>query len=135
MGEIREGGCLCGAVRYRAEGPFGDIQVCHCTECERTSGGPAPYTSCDGSGFTLLSGDDALTWFAGPTSEAGTERGSCTRCGSTVFARYAGDATVYLLTGSLDDASGIALAGHIFWDSRQPWERPDGAATFPGYLE
>ncbi len=31
MSEIHEGGCLCGAIRYRVKGnPLG-AQVCHCT--------------------------------------------------------------------------------------------------------
>jgi hypothetical protein len=27
------GGCLCGAVRYRATGPLRDVIVCHCGVC------------------------------------------------------------------------------------------------------
>ena len=26
---VRAGGCLCGAVRYRVNGPLRDIRVCH----------------------------------------------------------------------------------------------------------
>ena len=36
-----QGGCLCGAVRYRiAARPF-SVNACHCTDCKRVSGGAA----------------------------------------------------------------------------------------------
>lgn len=38
MGEIHEGGCVCGAVRYRVKAPPQAGLVCHCTWCQRRSG-------------------------------------------------------------------------------------------------
>jgi len=41
MSQIHEGGCLCGAVRYRIEGNPDEIEgtgICHCTFCKRRSG-------------------------------------------------------------------------------------------------
>jgi hypothetical protein len=35
MAEIHEGGCLCGAVRYRVTGDPTIAVVCHCTRCHR----------------------------------------------------------------------------------------------------
>ncbi len=32
------GGCQCGFVRYRLEGPAGPLSVCHCRGCQRQSG-------------------------------------------------------------------------------------------------
>ena len=40
------GGCLCGAVRYRIDGPVRDVIVCHCSICRRYHGGPAPHAAC-----------------------------------------------------------------------------------------
>ena len=35
MTEIHEGGCACGAVRYRVRGRPKFASVCHCTFCQR----------------------------------------------------------------------------------------------------
>ena len=39
--ETLEGGCLCGAVRYRATSPV-KTNYCHCRLCQRSAGAPVP---------------------------------------------------------------------------------------------
>jgi hypothetical protein len=34
------GGCLCGAIRYQAEGEALTHALCHCTDCRRHAGAP-----------------------------------------------------------------------------------------------
>ena len=41
---MREGGCYCGAIRYRIEGEPLHVNYCHCRMCQRLSG--APVVSC-----------------------------------------------------------------------------------------
>ena len=38
MAETHEGGCLCGAVRYRVVGDPSYAAVCHCTFCKLRTG-------------------------------------------------------------------------------------------------
>ena len=35
-----KGGCHCGALRYRVTAAPKDSGYCHCTDCQRTTGGP-----------------------------------------------------------------------------------------------
>ena len=38
---VHEGGCLCGAIRYRLRGPVSWVGHCHCIQCRRAAGSPA----------------------------------------------------------------------------------------------
>ena len=40
MTNVREGGCQCGAIRYRAEGEPLLKALCHCVTCRRASAAP-----------------------------------------------------------------------------------------------
>ena len=38
MSPVLEGGCLCGKIRFKADGPPLRTLVCHCTFCQRVTG-------------------------------------------------------------------------------------------------
>ena len=37
-GEVLEGGCLCGAIRYRIAGPSLFVSQCCCKDCQKATG-------------------------------------------------------------------------------------------------
>ena len=39
------GGCMCGAVRYEADGAPFHATLCHCVDCRRAGGAPAPHVA------------------------------------------------------------------------------------------
>lgn len=110
-----EGGCLCGAVRFRGEGEARGAFLCHCRECRRWCAGPF-MVMVFGEGVTAEAGE-TLAWYA--SSDHG-ERGFCSGCGSTLFWRQPGEARRWgVSVNALDEDPGLAITGH-YWVGEQP---------------
>lgn len=105
-----EGGCLCGAVRYRHDGPLSDISACHCEQCRRTSG---HYVAAARGMRARLSfeRDEGLRWYE---SSPGVVRGFCGECGSSLFWDRVGADNISIMAGTLDAPTGLRLVKHIY---------------------
>ena len=101
------GGCLCGAVSYRVDGPLRPVIACHCVQCRKTSGHHVAATAA-ARGDVVIEGE--VTWFQ--SSEA-ARRGFCGICGSNLF--WDGQGThLSIFAGTLDAPTGLSMKGHIF---------------------
>ena len=113
-----EGGCLCGAVRYRAtSAPMRGV-ICHCSMCRRHSGAPV-------LAFAHFVATD-FTWTRGqPTrfrSSKFAERGFCSTCGSTVSMHESVLADrVQIAVGSLDEPSRVRIDDHVWTGQAIDW--------------
>lgn len=103
----RTGGCLCGAIRYEVTGPMRPVIACHCRQCRRTSGHHVAATSAPREAVAITG---APAWYA---SSDEARRGFCPTCGSNLFWDGAGE-NLSIFAGTLDDATGLRLAGHIY---------------------
>ncbi len=113
--EIATGGCLCGALRYRAKGPLRDILHCHCEYCRRITGNFVAASGCATEDLEIED-DSTLRWY----DVEFARYGFCTNCGSHVFWQGAEHRErTSLQAGTLDDASGLRLAGVWFADEAQ----------------
>lgn len=128
--EAHEGGCLCGAVRYRATGPLRPVTVCHCGQCRRTHGHVAAYTAVAREGLALVE-DRGLRWYE---SSPGFRRGFCGTCGASLFWERALGPRVSIAAGTLDGPTGLATAGHIYVADAGDYYPlgDDGLPRFPG---
>ncbi len=113
-----EGGCHCGAVRYRVTAAALEAGYCHCRDCQLTSGAPllawASYPA------------DAFAYTAGaPASYSSSARGTrefCATCSCQVLFRDAEEPLlVHLNTASLDDPGQVPPSHHIYTRSRISW--------------
>ena len=117
-----EGGCLCGAVRYRVPLPPLWVAHCHCSMCRRAQGaGYVTWVGTDGERFALISPADTLRQYE---SSPGATRSFCSRCGTPLFfesKRWPGELHVTL--ASLDPAVAATLHPqmHAYWSNRAPW--------------
>ncbi len=100
------GGCQCGAVRYRIEGPLGKAGICHCRMCQKAFGSYfAPLAGVKLAEFAWVKGARGVF----KASQA-AERGFCRDCGTPLFFRYPDRDCISLSLGSLDDLSRIVPA-------------------------
>lgn len=120
---MHEGGCLCGAVRYRVKNAPFRTSLCHCKFCQRRTGsafGVGVYFRKDD--FELLRG--ALKSYEYRSDESGRwlRMEFCPKCGTTVtwtlelFPDGRGVAG-----GSFDDPGWLRIERQTWTRSRQPW--------------
>lgn len=118
MSEQHEGGCQCGALRYRIEAPLSDSAHCHCAICRRSSGGIlTTWVTVPRTSFQWLQGQPRT--FA---SSASCSRYFCADCGAhlalfTTLSPHTLDVTV----ATLDAPERAPANRHIWVGSRLPW--------------
>ncbi|HKP59734.1 MAG TPA: GFA family protein [Polyangiales bacterium] len=116
------GSCLCGGVRYEAEGPLTVIARCHCVQCRKASGAEfATNGGVPADGFRILRGEELLGAYEWQPGQA---RHFCRSCGSPLFKRNAAQPDVVRLRlGTLDDATDVVRGPevHVFVSERPAW--------------
>ena len=121
------GGCLCGGVRYRVDGPLYDVGACHCSQCRKTTGHYFVAASCARADLTFEA-DETLAWYE---SSPRARRGFCSRCGSTLFWEGKERDEIDILAGSLDMPTGLTMTYHIFTaDKGDYYEIADGLPQY-----
>src|SRR5256885_11035279 len=115
------GGCLCGAVRYTAEGDAGSATVCHCRDCQKFTGSVFAALVMVPKEALTLSG--SLKTFAGAGgSGKSILRHFCPECGSSI-AEEPGTrpGMVILNVGTFDDPTVAKPGREIFRGDALPW--------------
>jgi hypothetical protein len=99
-----DGGCWCGAVRYRVADDFRYGSNCHCSRCRAATGSAfKPFAGIKRDKLTLLTDDDTLL-VVGSENLNDTR---CATCGSLLFSVVRAGAYVHVALGSLVDAPSI----------------------------
>ena len=97
-----EGGCYCGALRYKAEGEPMMKGQCHCRECQFISGGDANvFVAMPIAGFAYTKGTPKT--FSRNDLETPVTREFCANCGTHIVTRPPGFPAVIIKVGTLDD--------------------------------
>lgn len=133
MAAVHEGGCLCGAIRYRVTGEPIRAQVCHCKFCQRRTGTAFAIVvafkqeQIDLSGTTLADfehrSDESNRWL---------RCHFCSRCGTTVSITGQRDSTIRMISaGTFDDPNWFKVDRHIWTRSALHWMTyPPGVETY-----
>jgi hypothetical protein len=129
-GSMFEGGCLCGALRFRVEIRPIDTGYCHCTLCQRSTGAPVlAWASFPVKNFSYTKGHATLY-----DSSSWGHREFCNQCGTQIGFRETDAATtIDVNVGCMDDPSAFPPACHIHAEDRISWfDTSDDLPRHPG---
>jgi hypothetical protein len=121
---IHEGGCLCGAIRYRVKEPARALTHCHCRSCRLAVGAPSVAWA--------IFPRDAFEFTAGEpvhhASSAKVIRGFCGACGTSLTWQHEDrPSTMDVTIASLDDAHAFAPTREIWIGEKLAWQALDPA--------
>jgi len=127
-----EGGCNCGAIRYRIEGAPLGVAACHCTRCRRQSGSIYSVNVLVSPSAMTVEGELSVFEDKDTTSGSSVYREFCGACGSPIRSVLAANPSVIAVkAGTLDDPDPFAPGLHVFTRSKIAWvEIPAGAPQF-----
>ena len=111
----KTGSCLCGDVSFTYKSEPGMFLMCHCTDCQKSSGSPV-------ASIIIVPEDDFSV--NGSTSsyecEAKVTRSFCKICGSQIFSRIeSAPGVVAIKTGVLDEQPNIK-PNLVCWTKSKP---------------
>jgi hypothetical protein len=132
----RDGGCSCGAIRYRLTSEPLVTHCCHCLNCQRQTG----------SAFVinLLIEANRVELLAGTPQAVDVPRddGSsqqvfrCPTCQVAVFSNYGRPEVRFVRGGTLDDPTAVAPDVHIYTRSKLDWVKlPESVPAFEEYYD
>lgn len=110
------GQCLCGAVRVRLQLKSDAIQLCHCNQCRRWTGG-GPLVSVRAEALQVTGEAETRSYHASTWGE----RVFCGTCGATLWWKMTDKPITYIAAGLLDDQSKLTVREEIFVDHRPGW--------------
>jgi hypothetical protein len=120
-GKRYTGGCLCGSLRYEADGEPLFAGHCYCADCRKASGsGFVPYMGFASSAVRFSGA--TLTFTSKAANGGDAVRNSCPICGSLVFGGRVGkDASFTIYAGTLDEPASFHPRTAIFTGNRPAW--------------
>ncbi len=121
MSDLLEGGCACGAVRYRLASDPLFVHCCHCLNCQRQTGSAfAINMLIEADRLEVLTGE--LQPVDAPRDDGSMQRiYRCPSCQIAVYSEYTRPEVRFVRAGTLDTPSSVAPDIHIFTKSKLPW--------------
>jgi hypothetical protein len=125
------GSCHCGHVRFEADVDPDKVGLCHCTDCQVSTGSafrtnvPVP-----GNAFTMLSGEPTI--YIKTTAESGNPRAQafCPTCGTSIYSTTPGDgrqSSYMVRVGTLRERDQLVPKVQNWFRSALPWVTGIGA--------
>jgi hypothetical protein len=119
---VHEGGCLCGAVRYRAVGTPLSVAICHCVNCQRNTGSAFSVNVIFPKEALTMEGSPAIYEDKGDTGNI-VRRVFCGKCGTPLESQSVFSTPGYavLKSGTFDDPTDFIPDSEVYCVSAMPW--------------
>jgi hypothetical protein len=119
-----DGACHCGAIRIEGEADPEKVAICHCTDCQ-TSTGTTFRISVPVPGSTFKMTGQPTTYLK-TTADSGKPRlqAFCGTCGTPIYSTTPGDGVQPSYTvrvGLLRQRAELPPKKQIWWRSHRPW--------------
>ncbi len=118
-----EGRCTCGKVRYRMRSAPLIVHACHCSECQRLSGGAFAINALiEADRVEMLVGTTEPVAVAGTSGKPQTIH-RCPSCKVALWSHYpgGGSAVSFVRVGTLEEPWRLAPDIHIYTSTKVPW--------------
>ena len=112
-----DGGCQCGAIRYRIRQRPSAAHLCHCRMCQKASGNIFAALVCVPKCDLSWARGNPSRW----RSSTQVDRGFCSACGTPLFYDDGSSETISLMIGSLDEPSLFPPVLHHGIESGVDW--------------
>lgn len=113
-----DGGCLCGAVRYRVSGPMLSSGTCFCRTCRLAAGAQSVAWFVVPADRCVFTAGRMTTFHSSPE----VTRGFCGACGTSLTYQHADAADeIELTTASLDEPQHVPPRHEIWHAHRVSW--------------
>jgi hypothetical protein len=135
---VLEGGCTCGAVRYRMTSAPLFVHCCHCTWCQRETGTAFALNAMIEADRVEVIRGQVEAVMTPSNSGKGQKISRCPTCRIALWSNYAGagDAVRFVRVGTLEEAWRLPPDVHIFTSTKQPWVvLPEGTPAVPEYYD
>lgn len=131
-----DGGCDCGAVRYRMLTSPLFVHCCHCRWCQRETGASFALNALIEADRVVVAGTTPEMVDTPSPSGMGQVIARCPACRIALWSHYgaAGPVVSFVRVGTLDDPDRLPPDIHIYTGSKQRWMIiPAGVPTVPEY--
>jgi len=130
-----EGGCACGAVRYRLTSEPLFVHCCHCLSCQRQTGSAFVINLLIERDRVIVTGEPVAIDVA--RDSGGTQKVyRCPDCQTALYSEYTSPDIWFVRGGTLDEPRGVQPGVHIFTRSKVSWVTlPDGVPAVEVYYD
>ena len=113
--------CLCGGIKIKVAEKLRHVINCHCSQCMKTHGNYAAYTSCVENKITFIN-KKTLKWY---NSSKIAKRGFCLKCGASMFYKRKNDINISISAGVFDNPTKLKTSFNIYTKNKLDYYKID----------